>query len=110
MLNSVNGFSVGVPFNIDDEVSYIGTTRLFISELSGTVLIDALRGLTRGEYITEETRGKILGLGPQSIYGRTYRVRFYAGVGGEINILENQLQLYPNITPIDLPNRCGAQP
>lgn len=108
LVNRKDRFSIGVPFNIDDEVKYIGQNQYFIFS-NGVTLYDAPPGLTLGEYITSETRGRVLGLGPPSIHGRTYIVRFYAGVGGEFIILEDELELYPNITPIPLPGVCASQ-
>ena len=108
LYNGINGFSVGVPFNMDDEVKYISQNQYFIFN-NGVSLYNPPPGLTMGEYITSETRGKVQGLGPSSIFGTTYIVRFYAGVGGEFTILENELELYPNITPIPLPNICASQ-
>lgn len=97
-----------MPFNIDDEVSYIGPDHYFIMS-NGAIIHNAPTGLTMGEYITSETRGRVLGLGPPSIFGTTYLVRFYAGVGGEVTLYEDELELYPNITPIPLSDTCASQ-
>tara|TARA_Y100001980_G_C14449812_1_gene233987 strand:- start:112 stop:522 length:411 start_codon:yes stop_codon:yes gene_type:complete len=105
---SCNGFSIGVPFNIDDEVKYIGPNHYFIMS-NGEIIDNPPPGLTMGEYITPETRGRVLGLGPLSIFGTTYIVRFYAGIGGELTILEDELELYQNITPIPLPDICASR-
>ena len=113
LVNRKDRFSIGVPFNIDDEVRYIGPNHYFIMS-NGATISNPPPGLTMGEYITSETRGMVLGLGPPSIFGTTYIVRFYTGVGGDLKaelvILEDELELYPNIRPIPLPGvLCASQ-
>tara|TARA_B100000963_G_scaffold279270_1_gene247715 strand:+ start:215 stop:610 length:396 start_codon:yes stop_codon:yes gene_type:complete len=108
LVNNLDSFSIGIPFSIDDEVKYIGSTSYFIMD-NGEIIHNAPSNLVQGRYITPETRGRVLRQGRQSLYGRTYIVRFYTGVGGDLTILENQLELYPNITPIPLPNICAAR-
>jgi hypothetical protein len=110
LVNIKDNFSVGVPFNIDDEVKYIGSNQYFIFSNNGEPLYNAPPGLTMGEYITSETRGRVLGPSPVSFHGRTYVVRFYAaGTGADFTILEDELELYPNITPIPLPDICASR-